>query len=860
MKSDGGSTVVNVYFPTTKHLVGLTLQDYSGEDRGDPVGFSLLEGKVQVPRGDFGKKFVKSSKDRFEKLLTSLKINEPRGTYFSVYPHFFYDGTDKKSEGEDGLEDPLGSSKSLAYFMVCLVNFLKTNDILEIKSTLEVAGEDVKNGVLFFSGDTIEENFNGLYQIRPIADICEKIGVMKRALEDSKALGGETAKSASKTTRSASKTTRSASKTARSASKTARSASKTAARALEDAFAEVSDASVVLADAASVVKASAVSVDKAFDKSKTAKSAAKVIAKFEKFGAPAAKSAVEAAKSAVEAAKSAAISVKFAAQSAEEIAESAAVTLKFVKEAEKFVKRAMDAYNTAKDAIERIDYSYPVAVEYAEYTVEAAKSAVEAAKSAAQSAADMLPGTGDRNWVLFFEAEEDIKEIDEKIKDIDKEIEVVIGPEKNEGKISLSNGGNIYLVKVDSIKDIFDKLYEGNWESELEKRSAGEIAQSIIEKELPYPNGYIILSTRSGSFNYVSEAARDKNAQKSAVRFRRTNKYYRYEKGMMKEPILALLVLDGGIVDKESLLGIVRREEFVNGHFVETPFNWLPQVHCAKNFIDGNDKPYVIYQWAEGKPLADVSFDGKEKKREKIYAKLGECFAELHDRVQFTEFYEQFTVESVNKGISSWSEFFIKKMDKEFDRQKNKKILSKETKERIRKEIKSVEKELMSGGKSLFSPVLVHNDVYGKNVIYNEESESDDIYIIDWDNLCVDLEELDLMKMKYWTVLDENGKLVGDEKLYKKVVNAYNKKKKGRKINGRLESLYSIYWLLKVYSYTKDVEDNELGGVKIEEKDGHRDDTLVFPNSGDYLDHLKAILDKEPYKKSKKVGRRKKSK
>jgi hypothetical protein len=93
---------------------------------------------------------------------------------------------------------------------------------------------------------------------------------------------------------------------------------------------------------------------------------------------------------------------------------------------------------------------------------------------------------------------------------------------------------------------------------------------------------------------------------------------------------------------------------------------------------------------------------------------------------------------------------------------------------------------------------LVHNDAYGANFFPSVPGERP--VLIDWDNLCIDVQELDFVKLKHWTVRGSDGVLRRDERFFRFAVEGHDEVAE-RPVDHRVLRLYEVLWLLRVANF-----------------------------------------------------------
>jgi aminoglycoside phosphotransferase (APT) family kinase protein len=126
---------------------------------------------------------------------------------------------------------------------------------------------------------------------------------------------------------------------------------------------------------------------------------------------------------------------------------------------------------------------------------------------------------------------------------------------------------------------------------------------------------------------------------------------------------------------------------------------------------------------------------------------------------------------------------------------------------------------------------LVHNDYAGSNIIVDNTGARK---IIDWDNWLVESPELDLLKMKYWTVIGEDNLLTHEPDLFAAFLAGYGSLE-NTSIDEDLLRAYEVLWLMRTFNFeSAKREDSEIrpGGTSWHEH---------YPPAEAYLDYLRAL-------------------
>ena len=129
------------------------------------------------------------------------------------------------------------------------------------------------------------------------------------------------------------------------------------------------------------------------------------------------------------------------------------------------------------------------------------------------------------------------------------------------------------------------------------------------------------------------------------------------------------------------------------------------------------------------------------------------------------------------------------------------------------------------------SPCLIHNDFSGANIIVDTAGKP---HVIDWDNWVVDCPELDLVKMKYWTAVGSEGRLMHRAELFEAFLEGYRSASDLALDEGRLRA-YEYLWLLRCFNFETSREGLGEEGIS---NDSWRH---VYPRASYYLDLLESL-------------------
>ncbi|QQR69511.1 MAG: phosphotransferase [Alphaproteobacteria bacterium] len=94
-------------------------------------------------------------------------------------------------------------------------------------------------------------------------------------------------------------------------------------------------------------------------------------------------------------------------------------------------------------------------------------------------------------------------------------------------------------------------------------------------------------------------------------------------------------------------------------------------------------------------------------------------------------------------------------------------------------------------------PVLVHNDIQPTNVILERDGPA---RLIDWDNAVIGCAERDFAKLRAWTRLDAQGWLCADADLFQACLDGYLAAG-GRPLNSDRLDFHSLIWLSRIIPF-----------------------------------------------------------
>jgi Ser/Thr protein kinase RdoA (MazF antagonist) len=317
------------------------------------------------------------------------------------------------------------------------------------------------------------------------------------------------------------------------------------------------------------------------------------------------------------------------------------------------------------------------------------------------------------------------------------------------------------------------------------------------------------LESRSGSFNRVVKFSY--GARRLGVRLALDQTHFRYERDLIKE-VFALTLLNqaGEAIDdrrasaKVEALLAAPRGAGLSHESVRTilHYDWsmteLPY-------------PFFLFEWIEGTLLWEQPYPER-------YCAAGKVLAAIH-KVRFEHFYDNLL--AIHHVPRSWRDNIRVCLNRELARG------AFSLPEALAARLNALDMSKIEAGR----PCLIHNDFSGANIVIDEGGQP---HIIDWDNWVVDCPELDLVKMKYWTAIGHEGRLMHRAELYEAFLDGYRSASDLPLDEGRLKA-YEHLWLLRCFNFETS---REALGEEQSRSDSWRH---VYPRARYYLDLLESL-------------------
>ena len=321
--------------------------------------------------------------------------------------------------------------------------------------------------------------------------------------------------------------------------------------------------------------------------------------------------------------------------------------------------------------------------------------------------------------------------------------------------------------------------------------------------------------SRSGTFNRVVKFTYQ--GRRLGVRLALNRRHFRYERDLIKEAFAIALMNHAEVV---NLAGAPLDDEETGRHveaLLAVPRGTLLGHESVRTILyydwsmERLPYPFFIFEWIEGAVLWEQPFADR-------YEAAGRVLAGLH-RVRFEHFYEN--ILTIHHVPRSWRDHLRVCLNRELARAEL------YLPEKLVHRLNSLDMSVLQPGK----PCLIHNDYSGANIVVDTAGL---LHVIDWDNWVVDCPELDLVKMKHWTAIGHEGRLMHRAELYDAFLAAYRAAADNPIDEGRLRA-YEYLWLLRCFNFENSREGSGEEGAG---NDGWRH---VYPRAGYYLDLLESL-------------------
>lgn len=328
-----------------------------------------------------------------------------------------------------------------------------------------------------------------------------------------------------------------------------------------------------------------------------------------------------------------------------------------------------------------------------------------------------------------------------------------------------------------------------------------------------------LCGTRSGNFNRIY--CLQYRGRRLGVRAMVGASHFRYEKTIIKEVFAAALLsaADGaGSHPVPAASDDGRFARTVEGLLARprgegADRSGLRKIHHYDWSLTDLPVPYFIFDWTEGVCLWETP-------DQSAYRAAGRCLAGLH-RFRFQGFYPD--IFAIGRRQRPWP----RHLDDAY-----RAVLAQvagDLPTDVAARLERVDLSRVPPGR----PCLVHNDFSGANLLVDSDGG---VQVIDWDNWVVDCPELDLVKMKYWTVVGSDRRLTHDARLFETFLDAYQAETDEPLDRERLVA-YERLWLLRCFAF-ETARERQDGPRASRQSESWQD---VYPKARFYRDSLRDL-------------------
>jgi aminoglycoside phosphotransferase (APT) family kinase protein len=257
------------------------------------------------------------------------------------------------------------------------------------------------------------------------------------------------------------------------------------------------------------------------------------------------------------------------------------------------------------------------------------------------------------------------------------------------------------------------------------------------------------------------------------IRVRTRESLFRYENGLIKEPVMAMLLrLPGHLScrDREAALDEIVAAALTNSIGCPIGGRLLPGIVYYDHSRTSVPFVWSCSEWVEGPPI-DFGEAGD------CYCKLGASVALLHS-VRFERARDSLFSPWVSPA--DWLSKTLRSI------------------ERI-SQARAIDIDLTAYEKidaTRLTFVMTHNDLHPLNLI----RAAGEPVLIDWDNAQVAPCELDLVKLMYWTARDATGCFTARSDLFGAFISGY-RNLAATKIDQEVLKLCQLLWLCRVLDF-----------------------------------------------------------
>ena len=317
------------------------------------------------------------------------------------------------------------------------------------------------------------------------------------------------------------------------------------------------------------------------------------------------------------------------------------------------------------------------------------------------------------------------------------------------------------------------------------------------------------LETRSGTFNRVIKFTYA--GRRLGVRLAMNQMHFRYERDLIKEVFASsLLKAAGGPMDDQRV-GAQLEELRNKPRGTLTSHDSVRSILYYDWSMEELPYPFFLFEWIEGSVLWEQPFP-------ESYVAAGRILAGVHE-VRFERFYEN--ILTIHHTPRSWRDHLRVCLNRELARAEL------ALPEKLVRRMAELDMSALEPGPAC----LIHNDFSGANIVVDTTGR---LHVIDWDNWVVDCPELDLVKMKYWTAIGREGRLMHRAELYDAFLDGYRSASDTPIDEGRLRA-YEYLWLLRCFNFESSREATGYDGT------GNDSWRHVYPRARYYLDLLESL-------------------
>lgn len=259
-----------------------------------------------------------------------------------------------------------------------------------------------------------------------------------------------------------------------------------------------------------------------------------------------------------------------------------------------------------------------------------------------------------------------------------------------------------------------------------------------------------------------------------ALRLRREETYFRYEKGVAKSALVASIHAAKRAGGSDAAAGAADPAK----SSATPPFS--PVLRYWSNGDALWPLPWEVTDWCAGVTLARAAAPA-------AIERAGRAIAAIH-AVRFDGGYTDLL--SLGEPPMAFGEWLGAAMARELARG------------RIDARLARFAERAVHAAPAQTDWTLAHNDLHGLHLI--DDAAAGTLHIIDWDNAVVAPPELDFVKLRYWTRIDPaSGKLAADPAIYRDVLAAY-RQAGGKTPDETVQRACETLWLLRVFHFEAD--------------------------------------------------------